>query len=561
MAAPTLIMLAVSFAWSSSSRLELPGLPHRASKVVALAKKKTKVAPPPPPETFGELQAAPSLIEALEAMGCVRPMESQYLAWPKLRETNADVALIAEAGSGKTLAYLVPLIDQMLSPPPGASALRHRLHVIVPTHDLASQVLRVATELCALTPIQVASAEANVADVGPAQVQVVIGTPAASASLLCGPRGATRGDKKGSASRGKAGPRGRGGRGRGQGRGAASSSAAAAAGGGVDRNGDDDSTGGSPGSRPLQLTVVFDEADFMLAGVRASGGKSAGAAAASPALQILDSLRRSGKATTKKHGGAKGAGNSAAGTAMVSPSAQAATGDGASSGTAAATDTSVDVPPSSRPVPTAKKPPGPWPRVIFVSATVPGQGPSSVGAFLDNRFPNMLWVRSAGAHRPVTSLASEFEEIDSQSEREAALLRLCESRPGRTLVFANSASRAEEAHRILQRHHLVAGDSFPFHPNIPAAQRELTLRRFAKTPDGLLVCSGLAARGIDLPDVARVVEYQMAPNIVEHVHRVGRTARAGKPGEAVSLVNTANGNEAELVKEVQRCRAGGWKYL
>ena len=73
--------------------------------------------------------------------------------------------------------------------------------------------------------------------------------------------------------------------------------------------------------------------------------------------------------------------------------------------------------------------------------------------------------------------------------------------------------------------------------------------------------AGLGARGLDLPDVAMVVEYQLAPNVVEHVHRVGRTARAGKAGKAISLVHAASENEASIVNEVERCRRGGWKYL
>ena len=58
-----------------------------------------------------------------------------------------------------------------------------------------------------------------------------------------------------------------------------------------------------------------------------------------------------------------------------------------------------------------------------------------------------------------------------------------------------------------------------------------------------------------------VVEFQTAPNVVEHVHRVGRTARAGREGRAVSLVSASSENEQALVREVERCRKGGWKYL
>ena len=129
------------------------------------------------------------------------------------------------------------------------------------------------------------------------------------------------------------------------------------------------------------------------------------------------------------------------------------------------------------------------------------------------------------------------------------------------MIFANSAPRADGALKVLQRAGLVPSDAFAFHPAVQLEKREQVLRRFATAADGILVCSGLGARGIDLPNVELVIEYQMAPNIIEHVHRVGRTARAGREGRAITLVNGASENEAAIVKEVQRCRQGGWKYV
>ena len=123
-------------------------------------------------------------------------------------------------------------------------------------------------------------------------------------------------------------------------------------------------------------------------------------------------------------------------------------------------------------------------------------------------------------------------------------------------------SRADEAHRLLSsEENAPSGDLYVLHPQVAPDEREATLARFAKSQDGILVCSGLAARGIDLPDIELVVEYQMAPNLVEHVHRLGRTARAGREGRAVSLVSESSANEAELRKEIERARKGGWKYL
>ena len=198
-------------------------------------------------------------------------------------------------------------------------------------------------------------------------------------------------------------------------------------------------------------------------------------------------------------------------------------------------------------------------QVVFVSATVPAQGSGTVGAFLESRFPAIRWIRSDGAHRPVPQLTSEFINVADADERRAALVRLCQERGGRILVFANSVSRAVEARRVLSGAGFEAAECF--HPDMPPSNREAALDRFASSSEGLLVCSGLAARGIDVPDIQLVIEYQMAPNLIEHVHRIGRTARAGREGHAVSLVNSESEGEAALVAEVQRCVKGGWKYI
>ena len=443
--------------------------PTRTCAPLALAARRTKAAaaPPKPIESFADLGAS-ALIENLHAMGCDVPMESQALAWSPLRDTTRDVAIISEAGSGKTLAYLVPLVERLLA---GAGAGGDRLFVVVPTHDLVGQVCQVARDLCDGAPLSVVAVDAGGLPRGTPRADIVVGTPARCAKLLAGGGGGS-GKKK----------------------------AAGRAGSG-ERSGEG------------LLTVVFDEADFMLAGVRTKGGKSGGVE--NPAANILNTLRRSSKPR---------------------PAAAAA----------------------SRAAEDARA----LPRVVFVSATVPGQGKSSIGSYLDTRFPQLQWVRSTGAHRPVATLSSEFEAVADRKERDEALVRWCEGAAAageRTLVFANSAARAEEAQRVLVRAGL--SKALVFHPNVPQDAREAALERFSKSRAGLLVCSGLAARGIDLPEVALVVEYQTAPNIVEHMHRVGRTARAGRPGRSVSLIDPDAAKEAALVAEVRRCRDGGWKYL
>ena len=64
--------------------------------------------------TFAGIGCSPTLVDSLACFGIDRPMEVQELAWQLLRDTDQDTAIIAEAGSGKTLAYLLPLVDKLL---------------------------------------------------------------------------------------------------------------------------------------------------------------------------------------------------------------------------------------------------------------------------------------------------------------------------------------------------------------------------------------------------------------------------------------------------------------
>lgn len=443
------------------------------------------------PDSFKELGVkSPQLCKSLKKMKFYQPMEAQYKAWPLLRDTSKDVALIAEAGSGKTLAYLVPLIDKLLD---DLKKGRHVLYVVVPTHDLERQVMRVAKGLCAGLDVELALAKNATAA---RSANVVVGTVNSSAALLC-KGGAGQGKQEVSKAKHKVPNKLR----------------ARMKGpdfhrrrtpGKADTMESDEpeveTAARAPRRPPLGRTIVMDEADFMLAGAKTTGKK------ATAASRILDELRSKSKAPEKG--------------AVV-------------------------------------------PRVIFVSATVPGQSKSSVGSWMNLRFPALKWIRSDGAHKPISRLKSEFLMVESKKDRDEALLRLCKSRPGRTMVFANTVGSAKNAHYALTHKVLGLKDAdnvFLFHPDVTEELRDQQLDRFVKSDKGVLVCSGLGARGIDLPDVKLVIEFQMAPHMIEHMHRLGRTARAGKAGHAITFVSEERENEMTMLEEIKRCRSGGYKF-
>ena len=83
---------------------------------------------------------------------------------------------------------------------------------------------------------------------------------------------------------------------------------------------------------------------------------------------------------------------------------------------------------------------------------------------------------------------------------------------------------------------LLLGPALPvhrLHGNIPQAERRQTFRAFSEARQGVLLCTDVAARGLDLPAVDWIVQYDPPTETAEYVHRVGRTARRGRKGRAL----------------------------
>lgn len=100
----------------------------------------------------------------------------------------------------------------------------------------------------------------------------------------------------------------------------------------------------------------------------------------------------------------------------------------------------------------------------------------------------------------------------------------------------------------------------------PAKRREV-VERFVKGDVGVLVCSDLVARGIDIPSVEHVINYDAPIDMRKYVHRVGRTARAGKEGQAWSLVETQevcdpfHGRRGESSELIVMRQANAFKHM
>jgi ATP-dependent RNA helicase RhlE len=101
------------------------------------------------------------------------------------------------------------------------------------------------------------------------------------------------------------------------------------------------------------------------------------------------------------------------------------------------------------------------------------------------------------------------------------------------IVFTRTKSRADRVAKLLQRHHIHA---VQIHGDRSQGQRNAALAGFRARKYRVMVATDLAARGLDIDDVSHVINFDLPDESENYIHRIGRTARMGKAGEAISLV-------------------------
>ncbi|MDO8726395.1 MAG: DEAD/DEAH box helicase [Candidatus Methanoperedens sp.] len=139
-----------------------------------------------------------------------------------------------------------------------------------------------------------------------------------------------------------------------------------------------------------------------------------------------------------------------------------------------------------------------------------------------------------------------YYEVKSQAKPEV-LSRLIDINDIKlSLVFCNTKRRVDELVDILKsRGYLADG----LHGDLQQRQRDIVMSKFRKKEIEILVATDVAARGIDVGDIEAVFNYDIPADDENYIHRIGRTARAGKAGRAISFVT---GKEVYRIRQIQQ---------
>lgn len=132
-----------------------------------------------------------------------------------------------------------------------------------------------------------------------------------------------------------------------------------------------------------------------------------------------------------------------------------------------------------------------------------------------------------------------------EEQREPMLLSLLTRHfPSETIVFCEKKVEAHRLHIILG---LMGIKSSELHGNLTQTQRLQALDRFAKKEVDIMLATDVAARGLDIKGVKTVINLHMPKDEATYIHRVGRTARAGLSGRAVTFVEE---DRRQMMKEL-----------
>src|SRR5690242_20064266 len=185
-------------------------------------------------------------------------------------------------------------------------------------------------------------------------------------------------------------------------------------------------------------------------------------------------------------------------------------------------------------------------QTLFFTATMPPEIRRITEAFLHNPVkvevsrPATAAVTVAQSQVPAGREAHQKRDVPRQLLREAKDLK-------NAIIFCNRKREVAILHKSLQKHGFSVG---ALHGDMDQPARMAALDQFRKGELPLLVASDVAARGLDIPEVSHVFNFDVPHHPDDYVHRIGRTGRAGRSGTAISIVTPIDQKSVAAIEKL-----------
>jgi ATP-dependent RNA helicase RhlE len=195
-----------------------------------------------------------------------------------------------------------------------------------------------------------------------------------------------------------------------------------------------------------------------------------------------------------------------------------------------------------------------WPQVRKIIAGVPASRQNllfsatmsaDVQRIVSSTLHDPVRVEVAPANTPIELIEQRVYPVGGQQKSQLLVHLINENNLDRVIVFTRTKHRADRVAKVLHQNGIKCA---AIHGDRSQSQRQAALDGLKAGRVRVLVATDVVARGIDIDDVSHVVNYDLPNTPEDYVHRIGRTARAGKTGTAVSLLSP---EEHEALRDIE----------
>lgn len=183
-------------------------------------------------------------------------------------------------------------------------------------------------------------------------------------------------------------------------------------------------------------------------------------------------------------------------------------------------------------------------QTLLFSATYP----SGIEQLASNFLRNPKTIKVEALHDD-TRIEQRFYEIDPRQRLQAVLQLLQHFRPQSCVAFCHTRQQCQEVVDYLKANKISAQ---ALHGDMEQRDRDQVLVQFANRSCTVLVATDVAARGIDIAGLEAVINVELSRDADIHIHRIGRSGRAGETGMAFSLVAPAEAGRAQAIEDKQK---------